>query len=240
MNVRHSLTAFALAAVAITITLSPRAFAANVGFACGAGTALNGTLTTSNCPVGTTAFSKWVQTVPSANDFTVSNRTAVDSGSLWNWVPTTGGGYPTPGLETASSGSNQLSVVEGNSLFDFDSIDLKGDFNSYTIKGYTGLYDTPADQANDVLQFTISCTRTETSNPCDLTSWTQINAGADSDIPVNSIVITLTVPSEDDEVFGHLDNIDVTPVATPEPGTLLLLGSGLSALAFAFRRRLSA
>jgi hypothetical protein len=76
-----------------------------------------------------------------------------------------------------------------------------------------------------------SCVGTA-GKPC---SKTYNTIDSTSSVLINDLVITLS----DTDTTGteRLDNIDVS--ASPEPGTLLLLGTGLSALAFSIRRRLA-
>jgi hypothetical protein len=116
-------------------------------------------------------------------------------------------------------------VTEGGSWFQFDSVDLKtlGE-ESYTIQGYLG----------NTLEFAISCGTGITS----LTKCNSLNGNTyvtvdGNTIDINSLVITLDGSSND-----YLDNIDVTGV--PEPNGLLLLGTGILALAFFVRRKLVA
>jgi hypothetical protein len=105
---------------------------------------------------------------------------------------------------------------------------------TYTIDGYdTGDPNTPI--------FVISCL---TASSCKVNSnWQTISGttGTGDTVTgnvkayVNDVVVTFMDNTPSNGAIDRLDNIDVTP--SPEPGTLLLLGSGLSALAVAVRRR---
>jgi hypothetical protein len=150
--------------------------------------------------------------------------TKTGAGSKWDWGPLDGN--PQPDIKTgqnfSSFGStNQITVTEiGGGEFTFNSVQLDSNDTTlyYTIIGYLG----------STQEFDISCT---TGN-CGLhNTWTTIGGPADY---VNDVVITLTDNNSDG--IDRLDNIGVT--STPEPNSLILLGSGMLGLAGVLRRKL--
>jgi len=252
MNLRYTLSAFSLALGVIALAAGPSAFATVINFNCG-GSGDGHFSGVTGCPSSpypvTTA---WV-----LDGFHVGNYPATYTNSSWNWITNAGGtaaalegGDSKTTTPTSNTYTNVLYVDDPGAVtgtwnsFYFDSVDLKGDFVSYTINGYGG---TPG-AGTAVPEYTITCTSASDGCTPDLTSWTTISSsttgitvtddtGYTTSSPITSLTIKLVNPAADDPpVF--LDDIDVT--ATPEPGTLFLLGSGLSALAFAVRRRLGA
>jgi hypothetical protein len=264
MNLRYTLSAFSLALGVIALAPAPSAFATVIKFKCGGsgGGEFHDNSTGKDISCPTSPYQIPAGVIFTQDGFHVGNYPATYTNSSWSWITNAGGtaaGGTAAALEggdsktttpTSNTFTNVLYVDDPGAVtgtwnsFYFDSVDLKGDFVSYTINGYGG---TPG-AGTAVPEYTITCTSASDGCTPDLTSWTTISSsttgitvtddtGYTTSSPITSLTIKLVNPAADDPpVF--LDDIDVT--ATPEPGTLFLLGSGLSALAFAVRRRLGA
>jgi hypothetical protein len=133
-------------------------------------------------------------------------------------------GDPAPGIG-ATKGTTTLTVTNtGDYLFTFQSIDLGANNDNdmkYTITGFDG-----ATQ-----EFSYSGNACITGCGPGYT-WVGIDdALYDNDL-LTELVITVNAGT-----VAYEDNIDVDAVASPEPGSLVLLGTGLLGLAFiAFRK----
>ena len=241
MNVRLSLSALSLAFATITLAATPSAFATTINFSCGAGATLNGSsscpgvATLLKAPTGTTTYLGWTQ-----NGFQV-----VSSVGNAEWVSNVGVGTPSDSIEMGESVGTysaanppQIRVSEtAGGTFYFDSLELQGTISQYSIAGYNGATE----------EFSLTCAGSYASCGLSASSFTTISATSPDTVvtnhagnpssPITYLNITVKNPAQVESPYNdHVDNIDVTP--SPEPGTLLLLGSGLFALAFAVRRRL--
>jgi hypothetical protein len=138
-----------------------------------------------------------------------------------SWLWNANNGDPKPDLTDypASSGGSSITIGDSSGTFYFDSVQLSVLATGSTLSGYT-------ITGNDGFA-TISC-----SSSCGVGSgWSTISSGSDDDVAVTSLTITLDGSGE-----VYLDNIQVSP----EPNGLLLLGTGMLALAFFSRRKLLA
>jgi hypothetical protein len=240
MNSRFSLSAISFALATITLTASPSAFATNIDFSCGTGGTLNGAAFTCpgtnneqlTAPTGITTHLGWTE-----DGFQV-----VSSVGNANWVNNAGVGTPADSIEMGESVGTysaanppqiRVSETAGGTFF-FDSLELQGTISQYSIAGYNGATE----------EFSLTCTGSDASCGLSASSFTTISATSLDTVvtgnpssPITYLNITVKNPPAGDTKYNdHVDNIDVTP--SPEPGTLLLLGSGLFTLAFAVRRRL--
>jgi hypothetical protein len=201
--------------MAVCVALSPSAFATTIDFSCsdGSGTGIlypSGTSTMALCN-GSSLSTNSPSTLVT---WTQSGYlVAPHSGTV---VYNPNQGNSAPGITDLSNGAT-IEITNGGSFF-FDSVDIKGaSLSGYNIIGYNG--------ATGVLDE--SC-----SGSCGGTSgWETILAGSKSDIKLTSLYISL-----DGSGSLYLDNIGVV---TPEPGSLVLLGSGILAFAFFIRRKLT-
>jgi hypothetical protein len=170
----------------------------------------------------------------SESGFTVSVP-ATNSGD-WLIVNGTNEGHPPPGAvggltydTNGNGGAASSSVVltqNDGLLFSFDSFSLAAYASgvSYTVTGYDG----------STALFTESGTDTTTGNStAPVWSLIALSAGDQSDL-LTSVTISLDDPTTNSR-YG-IDNLAVT--STPEPTSLIMLGTALIGVGVSARRRL--
>jgi hypothetical protein len=211
MKLRLVLPVFSLAVAAMTLAVSPSAFAGpitTIDFNCSDGS-------------GTTTGNKSICASPTTETLVSWTQGAFSvSPTNGTWFYNFFQGNPSPSL--SATGGGTVSITDGGSWFRFDSVDLEAAGAGNT--GYTFI-----GKLDGSTVFDFGC-----SGPtCLSTSFATELAGLYGNDNINSLTINLIGGGND-----RVDNIDVTGV--PEPSGLLLLGTGILALAFFVRRKLVA
>jgi hypothetical protein len=216
---KYSITLFTLVTA---LAMASSAMATTINFGCPG--SLNGGAACTTSP-STTPLSTWNQ-----GGFTVTS----EAGS---WYFNHAQGNPPPGISTAGTGTYTVQVAaNGGGLFDFSSVDLgyyaSGGSLTYSIVGIGGA--TPFD-----LTGTLSggaCSNLVAGESC---SFSDLDGAADYFTITDTSFLTDGITALDITIItsgnsGYVDNIDVL---TPEPASLLLLGTGLLGLAFVTFRK---
>jgi len=154
------------------------------------------------------------------NGFTVT----ASSGS---WFKAFVYGNPVPDIFLGPVGSpspGTITVTEGGGLFSFTSVDFSSN-NGDTVFHITG-------SLGGITQFTDTGTEANGCPSCHFTTLTST-----SSLKIDTLTIALT-PGGGTTSF-NVDNIAYSSGVVPEPGSLLLFGSGVLGLAGILRRKMS-
>ena len=221
MMMKLSFPVATLAVMAICFAACPDALATNIDFSCSDG---SGTGQIMPFPVGVTPPSTPLcnGTSPAyfglsrLNSWTQDGYLVLPTTTNWTFDPTRGD--PKPDL-TEVYNTGTIVTTDGGGTFNFNSFRVEGpNLKSYTVTGILS--------GKTVFQF--SC-----KSNCSSAGFETI-----LDPFANKLIddLSITINAGGPPAVVYLDNI----VVSPEPNGLLLLGSGMLALAFFIRRSILA